>query len=157
MKKGKIFGIILVVLAAGLIGGGVFMSLQSEKPKDDVQEKEPRKNSTKAIVDGDNTNVEESFNKQRAHNEYRLKNFRIANQGDYYVFKVSIDNTGVDSATERTLKVTFLANNGDVLGNVEILVPEIAPGATVEIEEVSSNKDIFEAFDVKIEDVIKES
>lgn len=153
MNKGKIFSLILITLAILLMGIGIVMTVMPSQTNSQTEEKEVQKESKKEIVNGDLTNVEESFNKQRTINNYRLKNFILSKQADYYTFKVTVDNISTETIPESTLRITFLASNNDELGSLEITVPSLEPSSSTEVESLTSSAAIFETFDVKIEDI----
>ncbi len=148
----KILVIIMLVIGLALIGTGTALQFLGDKEPTDNKPIVEKKSAKTAIVDGDKTNIEETVTAQHIFDNYRFKTIRITETGPFYNFKATVDNIDTIPSPASRLKLTFLANNKEVLGTVELDVAEIPASSSTTVS-VLINKESFDAFDFKIERV----
>lgn len=145
MKKTTLIIIICSTILI-LSGTGLLFLTTSEK----LPFNQKPKIAKKELVDGNETNVEESMLKQHIYKNYRLKSMQIFETGDYYAIKFIVDNISNEPLEHEHLNFSFLDSNGKLIGEVEIEIPALVVNDSQTVLTFTGTKAMFDAFDYKI-------
>lgn len=147
MKK-----ILLIIFGCAilLIGIGVTIFFVNSNGTPTKKPEAEQKESKKAVVDGEYSNIEDTLRKQHIYKNYRISNLMVSKQEIFYIVTFQIENIGTEPEDHKHYDFTLLSNTDKVLGIVECEIPELAPGVKETVICQSTNEKIFEAFDYKI-------
>lgn len=142
--------LIIFVSAILLIGVGITLMFIEDNNKSPNKQQEEQKESKKAVVDGEYSNIEDSLRKQHIYKNYRISNLMVSKQEIFYIVTFQIENIGTEKEEHKHYDFTLLSNTNKVLGIVECEIPELSPNVKELVVCQSTNEKIFEAFDYKI-------
>lgn len=145
MKKTTI---IIIICSAILILSGIGLLVFTISPNKPTLS-EP-KVAKKELVNGNETNIEESLRKQHIYKNYRIKSMQIFETGDYYAIEFIIDNISNEILEHEHLNFAFLDSNGKLIGEVEIEIPALAINDSQTVLTFNGTKAMFDAFDYKV-------
>lgn len=140
--------IALVAIAAALIIIGLTHKTPSTTKK--PEKLGPPKVAEKVLVNGHQTNVEETLQAQVVYKNYRFKSMGISEQGPYHVANFIVDNMSNDSLEHTHLLITFLDSNKKVISEETVEIPALPAQGTAPVELVGISPKTYDAFYYKV-------
>lgn len=150
MKNKKII-ITIIVLALIVIITGVLLIVFSDDQKPSDKKIKEAQESTKEVVDGDMTNIQESLKKQHIYEDYRIKSLVISGGEGFYMLSFTVDNISEKNLEKQKINIAFLDSNKKQISEVNVEIPALSSGESQYVYyDGLSEKTFNYAFDYKI-------
>lgn len=106
---------------------------------------------TTTLDDGTKINNSTEFNKTKKYKEMEISNIQFTYQNGKTVLLADVKNTANTKHNSEIVKLTILGENGEVIEEIQPVLPTIEPGATKQINYTISGADSSNARDFRIE------
>lgn len=160
-KKEKKVIFTLVAIMVLIIGGIVLFKGGNKEPAKSQKETGKDKNNTTVVKEDEKyaTTLEEGtkinnsteFNKNKKYNNLEINDIQFTYKDGTSVLLANIKNTASTKHEAEVVKISTIGESGEVIDEIDALIPEIEAGQTEQLNASFSGADRVNVKDFKIE------
>lgn len=150
MKKQEKRMILIIVLVGVIVIGGILLFKNSNKPKENGTQEEPKKEEfVKVLDDGTRLNTSDKLSKTKTFDGLEISNFQLTEKNNVTVLLGTITNKTNGEKGDYPINIKILDKQGNEIVTVGGYIGKLQPGESTQLNS-SASFDYANAYDFEI-------